>query len=287
MAAGPGDRRGPLQAGEVVILHDRRGRRYRLKLSAGATFHTHLGSLDHADLIGRNEGCFVPTAKGSRLLALRSTLVEAVLEMPRHSQVIYPKDLGTILLRGDIFPGARVLEVGLGSGATAATLLRAVGPTGEVVSYEVRPEVVEGARRNIQELVPSMDNHTVRLRDAIVNGIDERDLDRVVTDVPEPWDAVEAAAEALRPGGILLCYLPTVLQVHELGTALRREPRFHLAETVEVLERPWHVTSRSIRPVHRMVAHTGFITTARRCEAGGSGWLVQAHEETDEEAHEP
>ena len=281
MAAGPADRGGPLQAGEVVILHDRRGRRYRLKLSAGTTYHTHLGSLDHADLIGRSDGCFVSTAKGSRLLALRPTLLEAVLEMPRHSQVIYPKDLGTILLRGDIFPGARVLEVGLGSGATAATLLRAVGPMGEVVSYEVRPEVVEGAQRNIQELA-STDNHTVRLRDVTAEGIEERDLDRVVMDVPEPWHAVEAAAEALRPGGILLCFLPTVLQVHELGAALRREPRFHLAETVEVLERPWHVTSRSIRPVHRMVAHTGFITTARRCEAGDSGWLVQTHEEDPE-----
>ena len=130
----------------MVLLRDHRGRRYRVKLSAGAVFHTHLGPLAHDDLIGRGEGSFAVTATGHRLMALRPTLMETVLEMPRHSQVIYPKDLGTILMRGDIFPGARVLEVGLGSGATSMTLLRAVGPEGEVVTYDVRPEVVEGAR---------------------------------------------------------------------------------------------------------------------------------------------
>ena len=262
--------RHPLQPGEVVTLHDRRGRRYRLKLSAGATFHSHLGPLAHDDLIGRQEGCFAVTSTGHRLLAVRPTLLEAVLEMPRHSQVIYPKDLGAILLRGDIYPGARVLEIGLGSGATAVTLLRAVGPTGQVISYEVRPEVVEGARRNIAELLPSSANHTIRIRDAVAEGIQEQELDRVVMDVPEPWLIADAAAEVLRPGGILLSFLPTVLQVHQLSVALLHDHRFHLVETVEVLERSWHVTDRSVRPAHRMVAHTGFITTARRCEPGAA-----------------
>jgi tRNA (adenine57-N1/adenine58-N1)-methyltransferase len=267
MILGPERHRGPLQSGEVVILYDRRGRRYRLKLAAGASYHTHMGTLVHGDLIGKLEGCFVSTNKKSRLLALRPTLLEAVEEMPRQSQVIYPKDLGAILIRGDIYPGARVLEVGLGTGATATALLRAVGPEGEVVSYEVRPEAVEGARRNIEELLPSHTTHTIKLRDPLTEGIEELDLDRVVMDIPEPWKWVQAAAEALRPGGLLLCFLPTVLQVHELGVSLLREPRFHLVQTVEVLERPWHVTVRSVRPEHRMVAHTGFITTARRGDA--------------------
>jgi tRNA (adenine57-N1/adenine58-N1)-methyltransferase len=256
----------PLEAGEVVVLRDRRERRYRVKLKPGSEYHTHMGHLSHDDLIGHEEGGFVLTTKGSKFLVLRPTLTEAVQELPRHSQVIYSKDLGAILMHGDIFPGARVLEIGLGSGATSSAILRAVGTEGSLVTYEVREEVIEGAKRNIAELVTATSNHTVRLRDAYEEGISEEDLDRIVMDLPEPWRLVEQAADALRPGGILLCYLPTVLQVHQLGMTLQGERRFQLQETVELLERPWHVTKQSIRPEHRMIGHTGFITTARRCE---------------------
>jgi len=255
---------GPFRPGDAVVLYDRKRRRYRLRLLAGAVYHTHLGAIAHDSLIGQEDGTYVTSATGHRLLALRPTLAESVLEMQRYSQVIYPKDLGALLLRGDIFPGATVLEIGLGSGAATATLLRAVGPSGRVVSYEVRSEIVEGAKKNIAQLVPNAGLLTVRLRDACAEGIEERNLDRIVADVPEPWLLVDSAAQALRPGGVFLCFLPTALQVHQAGMALARDPRWALVETVELLERPWHVAEQSVRPVHRMVAHTGFITTARR-----------------------
>ncbi|MBM3939398.1 MAG: hypothetical protein FJ318_00615 [SAR202 cluster bacterium] len=257
---------GIFHAGDIVHLRDRKGRRYRLRLEPGKTYHMHVGFVAHDDVIGKPDGSYVATSGGHRLLAIRPTLLEAVLEMPRESQVIYPKDLAAILMHGDIYPGAKVVEVGLGSGATSATILRAIGPRGSLTTYEVREEIVGKAKRNIAELAPDHGNHTVVLCDAYESGIRERGVDRILTDVPEPWRLVDSAAEALRPGGILLFYLPTVLQVHQAGMALTLDRRFQLVEHVEVLERPWHIADRSARPEHRMVAHTGFITTARRCE---------------------
>ena len=258
-------RRGEFRAGDLALLIDRKRRRYLVRLEAGGAFHTHMGILPHADVIGREAGCRVSIA-GHRLLALRPTLSDYILESPRVTQVIYPKDLGAILVYGDIFPGARVLEAGLGSGALTAALLRAVGPSGRVVSYETRTEQVPKALSNIRTAVGETPNHEVRSAD-VYEGIADRDLDRVTLDVPEPWRAVEHASQALSPGGILLCFLPTVLQVHRLSEELDRHPRFDLVETIEVMVRPWHVSRRSARPQHRMVAHTGFITTARLCAA--------------------
>lgn len=262
-------------------LRDRRGRRYRVRLEAGKTFHTHVGAIPHDAIIGKPDGSAIVTHTGRRLLALRPTLLEAVLEMPRESQVIYPKDLGAVLLRGDFYPGAYVVEVGLGSGVTAATILRAIGPRGVLVSYEMREEILAQAKRNVAELVADVSNHTVVVRDAYVDGVVERGVDRILTDVPEPWRLVPSAADALRSGGILLCYLPTVLQVHQVTMTLAAEPRFTLVETVEVLERPWHVTERSVRPEHRMVAHTGFITTARRVQPDAARPLTETTAEPD------
>ena len=267
-------RRAPLADGDVVILYDRRRRRYRVLLAAGALFETHLGYVPHDELLGRREGFSVLTNKGHRMLVLRPTFADGVLDLPRQSQVIYPKDLGAVLMHGDLYPGARVLEVGLGSGAAAAALLRAIGPSGALTSYEVREETVAPARRNVAELAPGAANHTVVVADAY-EGIAERDVDRVLVDIPEPWRLLDGLAEALRLGGIVLCYLPTVLQVHQLTLALNLDTRWRLVQTVELWERPWHVTDRSVRPEHRMVAHTGFITTARRCEP-----LPEAAEQT-------
>ena len=256
----------PLEAGEIVMLRDRRGRRYRLKLTVGNEYHTHMGTIIHDHMIGKTEGFFVKTSMDNKLLVLRPTLSEAVQELPRHSQVIYGKDLGGIIIHGDLFPGANVLEIGLGSGATAIAILRAIGPSGSLVTYEVREEIISGAKQNIAEFIGDCSNHLVKLGDVYEEGIEEKELDRIVMDLPEPWQLIKQAADALNPGGILLCYLPTVLQVHLLGIAIQEEQRFQLAATVELLERPWHVTFKSIRPEHRMVGHTGFITTARRCE---------------------
>ena len=250
--------------GDLALLIDRKGRRYLITLAAEGVFHSHVGTLPHGDIIGRPQGDWVRTSMGSVLLAVKPTLADYVLEMPRSSQVIYPKDLGNILVMADIFPGALVVEAGLGSGALTAALLRAVGPEGRVITYEVREDMVKKGQRNVAVMVPDTSRHTLRMGD-IYQGIEERNADRLVLDVPEPWQVVPWAAQALAMGGILLSFLPTILQVHRLVEALSADTRFQLIETVEVLLRPWSVTQRSVRPAHRMVAHSGFITTARRC----------------------
>ena len=252
--------------GDLVLLIDRKRRRYLQRLAERGTFQTHLGIVAHTEIIGQAVGSRVFVG-GHRYLALRPTLAEYTLESKRLTQIVYPKDVGAILVAADIFPGARVLEAGLGSGSLSMALLRAIGPTGELFSYEVRESSIPGAQDNIRAALGETPNHTVRCHD-LYAGIPDQGLDRVVLDVPEPWQAVEHAAQALSPGGVFLAYLPTVLQVHRLVDALNREPGFDLVDSFEVLHRPWHVTRRSVRPVHRMVAHTAFLTTARKCAPG-------------------
>jgi tRNA (adenine57-N1/adenine58-N1)-methyltransferase len=253
--------RGPFQAGDHVLLIDNKQRRHLVALASGGEFHTHAGVLRHDDLIGQSDGTTVRTTKGARLVGLRPTLAEYVLEMPRGAQVIYPKDLGPMLMQADIFPGARVLESGVGSGALTMALLRAVGPTGEVVGYELRDDFADRAQRNVAAMLGDDVPLRVEVRD-VYEGIDVGELDRVMLDLPEPWRVVEHAAAALLPGGILLAYLPTILQVARLHESLAESP-FGLAQTIEVLQRSWHVDGQSVRPDHRMVAHTGFLTRAR------------------------
>ncbi len=257
------DRRGPFREGEFVLLVDFKGRRYLTQLAQGDTFYTHMGHIAHEAILGGDEGSWVATNKDHLLLAFRPTLADFVLEMPRTRQVIYPKDLGGILVHADIFPGARVLEAGLGSGALTLTLLRAVGESGCVVSYELQESVVEKAMANIRTLVPQTDNLTVKIAD-VYQGIQERDLDRIVLDLPEPWHVIPSAGEALVPGGIFLSFLPTVLQVQELVIAFQESGIFQRVETIELMLRTWHVARRSVRPDHRMVGHTGFLVTARK-----------------------
>jgi len=256
--------RGPLAAGERVLLVDPKQRRYLVTLQAGSAFHTHSGIVAHDDVIGREEGSSVAATTGRRFVVLRPTLAEVVLKMPRGAQVIYPKDLGAILLAADIGPGMRVLEAGVGSGALSMAMLRAGA---EVVGYEVRSDFAAGARANVAAWIGPGARYRVEDRD-VYDGIDERGLDRVVLDLPEPWRALGPARRALRPGGILLAYLPSITQVAQLRAAMAEGP-FGLAETSEVLRRTWHVEQRSVRPDHRMVAHTGFLTTARLLVPGG------------------
>lgn len=259
-------RAGPLQDGEPVLLIDRKDRRYLVTLRAGASSDLRGGRLSHDQLIGTPEGRYVVTTRGEQFLLVRPTLGDFVLEMPRGAQIIYPKDLSVILLAADIYPGAMVLEAGTGSGALTMALLRAVGPTGRVYSYEVRDEFARTARQNIAKFLGGVDHLVMRTQD-VYDGIPDRPLDRVVLDVPEPWRAVAHAAAVLRAGGILLSYLPTIPQTVELVTELRRSRAFALIETTETLLRPWNIEGQSVRPAHRMVAHTAFITTARRIEA--------------------
>jgi tRNA (adenine57-N1/adenine58-N1)-methyltransferase len=251
--------------GDMAMLIDRKGRRYLVRLTPTGALHTHVGVLPHQEIIGKDQGNWLRTTMGQTFLALKPTLGEYAQHMPRATQVIYPKDLGNILIMADIFPGCRVVEAGLGSGALTMALLQAAGAQGCVTSYEVRTEQVPRVRSNLEAYLGDIDNLEVKDGD-IYQGIEQQDVDRVVLDVPEPWQVVGHAADSLKPGGILLCFLPTVLQVHRLAGALDDDRRFQLVETVETLLRPWHVTQQSMRPAHRMVAHSGFITTARRCD---------------------
>lgn len=251
----------PFAAGDRVLLTDAKRRRHLITLVAAGSFHTHAGIVAHDDLIGAPDGTTVRTSRGQRLVAVHPTLAEFVLEMPRGAQVIYPKDLGPILVSADIFPGARVLESGLGSGALTIALLRAIGPLGTVVGYELRDDFAAKARQNVDAFLGTGMPLTVEVRD-VYEGIDVVDLDRIMLDLPEPWRVVKHAAGALSSGGILLAYLPTIGQVARLREELAESP-FGMVETYEVLHRGWHVEGQSVRPDHRMVAHTGFITHGR------------------------
>jgi tRNA (adenine57-N1/adenine58-N1)-methyltransferase len=257
----------PLAAGERVLLIDTKRRRHLITLEPGGEFHSHAGIVRHDDLLGCEEGCTVRTTLGARLVAVRPTLGEYVLEMPRGAQVIYPKDLGPILMLADIFPGARILESGVGSGALTMTLLRAVGAAGHVTGYELRDDFANRARRNVEGFLGPDVPLDVEVRD-VYEGIDLEDLDRVVLDLPEPWQVVKHAEAALRAGGILLAYLPTIGQVARLHEELVGSA-FGMAQSLEVMQRGWHVDGQSVRPDHRMVAHTGFLTHARLLSVNG------------------
>jgi tRNA (adenine57-N1/adenine58-N1)-methyltransferase len=254
----------PFTAGDRVLLVDSKRRRHLVTLAEGGAFHSHNGVLGHEAIIGKEEGVTVRTSLGARLVAVRPTLAEYVLKMPRGAQVIYPKDLGPIVMLADVFPGARVLESGVGSGALTATLLRAVGATGHVHGYELRSDFAERAVRNVEGFLGPDQPLTVEVRDAY-EGFDVVDLDRVLLDLPEPWRVVKHAESALRPGGIFLAYLPTIGQVMRLREELAGSA-FGMVETVEILQRSWHVDGQSVRPDHRMVAHTGFLTHGRLLE---------------------
>ena len=260
-----------LRLGEVILLVDlRRGKRHLVTLRAGQAFHSDRGFVPHDTLVGLPEGSVAATSRGARYLALRPTLAEYVLEMPRGAQIIYPKDLAAIALFADIGPGQTVVEAGIGSGALTLVLLRLVGPTGRVVSYETREEFARRAQRNIEARLGPVVPLTVRPQDVYL-GIEEQDVDRVVLDLPEPWRLVDSAATALRAGGVFCAYVPTIPQSQRVHEALAAHPAFTLAETFETLLRPWNIAGPSVRPAHRMVAHTGFLTLARRVQPQPGG----------------
>lgn len=258
----------PFEDGEQVLLIDQRGKRHLIFLRKSETFHSDRGWISHDLIIGQAEGTWVRSSMGLRYLAVRPTLAEYVLEMPRGAQVIYPKDLATILFVGDIYPGCRVLEAGTGSAALTLTLLRAVGPDGRVITYEQREEFARRALANIHTRMGEVTNLVVRLR-PVEDGLEEEGpVDRVLFDLPEPWKLTAGVARVLRPGGIFLSYVPTIIQSQQTAEALRRDPHWALVETFETLVRPWNIEGQSVRPFHRMVAHTGFITVARRVIPG-------------------
>jgi tRNA (adenine57-N1/adenine58-N1)-methyltransferase len=248
------------EAGDRVLLIDHKKRRYLVTLKPQGEFHSHAGFVPHDSVIGQPEGSTVRSTRNQGYLAIRPTLSDFVLKMPRGAQVIYPKDLGPILMLADLFPGAKVLESGVGSGALSMAMLRAGA---DIVGYELREDFAARAQENVRSFLGerATERYRVELRNCY-EGIDETDLDRVVLDLPEPWQVVPHAEKALHPGGILLSYTPSIVQVMQLRDALA-DSAFDLAETVEVLNRTWHVEGQAVRPDHRMVAHTGFLTHAR------------------------
>lgn len=253
-----------LRPGEEIFLHDRAGRRYRLNLQEGATCSLHSGAFGHDELIGQPEGTIVTTNRGGRLLALRPTFGEQVTDRKRRAQPIYPKDLAAIVMKADLYPGAHVFEAGTGTGALALAAWRAVGRDGHVTSYEAREDFHLAALRAVEEtLGEAPPNLELKVGD-VYEGIEERELDRVLLDLPEPWRAVPHVAGALRSGGIVFAHCPNVSQVQRFFDALRDQGGFGLLEAIELLERAWTVRGRSMRPAHRMVAHTGFLAFARR-----------------------
>jgi tRNA (adenine57-N1/adenine58-N1)-methyltransferase len=254
----------PFQDGEQVLLIDQRGKRHLIFLRKSETFHSDRGWISHDAIIGQPEGTWVRSSMGLRYVALRPTLAEFVLDMPRGAQVIYPKDLAMILFWADVYPGCRVLEAGMGSGALTLALLRSVGPDGRVITYEQREEFARRALANIHMRSGEVTNLTVRLGPVEDGVADEERVDRVVLDLPEPWKLTQAMARVLRPGGICVSYVPTIIQSQQTAETLGRDRHWALVETFETLFRPWNIEGQSVRPFHRMVAHTGFITVARR-----------------------
>jgi tRNA (adenine57-N1/adenine58-N1)-methyltransferase len=269
-----GVNRGPLREGEWVRLTDQKGRRHNFELVAGKRFFSNRGHLEHDDLIGREEGFSVASSAGGSYLVFRPLLSEFVVSMPRGAAVVYPKDAAQIVAMADIFPGATVVEAGVGSGALTCSLLRAVGPYGRVLSWERREEFAEVARRNVRQFFscPAGEDHPawdLRLGDLseALPASGER-ADRVVLDMLAPWECVDAVADALVPGGILCAYVATTTQLGRIVETLRAHGGFTEPQPWESLVRDWHVEGLAVRPGHKMIGHTAFLVTARRMAPG-------------------
>ena len=260
-------RTGPFEVGDRVQLTDAKGRHYTVVLAEGGEFHTHRGAIDHDALIGLPEGSVVKSANGDPFLVLRPLLVDYVMSMPRGAQVIYPKDAAQIVHEGDIFPGARVLEAGAGSGAMTCSLLRAVGPDGRVVSYDVRDDHAVHASRNVETFFGGLpDNWELVIGD--VSDYAGPEVDRVVLDMLAPWDVLGAVAEALVAGGVLIVYVATVTQLSRVVEALREQQCWTEPRAWETMQRGWHVVGLAVRPQQSMRGHTAFLVSARKLAPG-------------------
>lgn len=259
---------GPFAIGDRVQLTDAKGRKFTVLLDEGKQFHTHRGAISHDDLIGSPEGSIVSATSGTQYLALRPLLVDYVLSMPRGAQVIYPKDAAQIVLEGDIFPGARVLEAGAGSGALTCSLLRAVGADGEVVSYEIRDDHAEYATRNVETFFGGRPDNWHLTVDDLANVDQDERFDRVILDMLAPWEPLDVVRTVLKPGGVLTVYVATVTQLSRVMEALREQECWTEPRAWETLLREWSAVGLAVRPEHKMQGHTAFLITARRLADG-------------------
>ena len=251
---------GSLNYGDLVLLIDSKDRRYLLTLEVDKEFHTHSGYLSHNDLVKSKEGEQVKLSSGKTYLLVRPTMSDVILKMPRAAQIIYPKDIGHILLAADIYPGVKVLESGIGSGALSIAMIRAGA---QIFGYEVREDFANRAEKNVVNFLGkgALLNYQILIKD-IYEGIDHSDFERVVLDLPEPWKTVPHLPTCMVPGGILVAYTPSITQATRLRESLNSAD-FVMQETFEVSRRTWHIEGQAVRPEHRMVGHTGFITQAR------------------------
>jgi len=262
---------GPFEAGDRVQLTDQKRRHHTIVLEPGESYFTHKGEIRHDDIIGANEGSVVESTLGEEYLCFRHLMVDHVLSMPRGAAVIYPKDTAQILVEGDIFPGARVLEAGAGSGALSMALLRAIGPTGKLISYEIRDDHLEFARSNVAEYFGhEPEQWDPRLGDLSEVHLDDIDgpVDRIILDMVEPWTCIDNVSELLRPGGVFMTYVPTVPQLMNIMEHIRDQKCFTEPRAWETLLREWRVEGLATRPEHRMNAHTAFLVWARRLADG-------------------
>jgi tRNA (adenine57-N1/adenine58-N1)-methyltransferase catalytic subunit len=266
-ANGQETRRGPFVEGDRVQLTDPKGKLHTITLVANGQWHTHRGWLEHSDLIGAPEGSVVQTTGGTTFLALRPLLADFVLSMPRGATIVYPKDAATIVGMADIFPGARVVEAGVGSGALSISLLRAIGPQGRLWSFEKRPEFAEVAVRNVETFLGQTPNWSV-IDGPLEEMLEEEDVDRVVLDMLAPWECLDAVSRALLPGGVLICYVATTTQLSRVAEAVREHGTFTEPIATETLLRGWHLEGLAVRPDHRMIGHTGFLIQTRRMAPG-------------------
>lgn len=261
-------RHGPFQPGDQVQLTDPKNKRHTIRLKEGGIFHTHKGAIPHSELIGQPEGSVVRSSGGTQYLAFRHLLQDYTLAMPRGAAVIYPKDAAQIVGMIDIFPGARVIEAGVGSGALTASLLRAVGPEGRVTSYERRQDFADIARSNVENFFGGPLETWRLVVGGLVESIDEGDVDRIVLDMLAPWECVDVSAKALTPGGVLGVYVATTTQLSKTVETIRDHGSFTEPHAWETLTRDWHVEGLAVRPDHRMIGHTGFLVMARRMADG-------------------
>ena len=268
-----GVHRGPLREGEWVRLVDQKGRKHNFELVAGKRFFSNKGHLDHDDMIGREEGFTLTSSAGGQYLVFRPLLNEFVVSMPRGVLGVDDGGAAQIVALADIYPGARVVEAGAGSGALTCSLLRAVGPWGRVTSYELREEFAEVARRNVDQFFSAPEGQTHPAWDLRLGDLKEGlptlgQVDRIILDMLDPWNCVEAVADALVPGGIVCAYVATTTQLSRVVETLRAHGEFTEPQPWESLVRDWHVEGLAVRPGHKMIGHTAFLVTARRMAPG-------------------
>lgn len=255
-------------AGDRVQLTGPKGRINTIVLTKGGRHGTHRGEIKHDDIIGKPSGSVIENHNGEKFLALKPLLSDYVLSMPRGAQIIYPKDAGQIIVEGDIFPGAVVIEAGVGSGALSSYLLRAIGDKGKLFSFELREEFAQIAEANVANFLgvsPKNWKITIgALQDKLSGVLKNSSADRAVLDMLAPWECIAEVEKALKPGGLVICYVATATQLSRVAEEIKATGRFTSVVAFETLVRPWHLEGLAVRPEHRMISHTGFLLTARK-----------------------